>query len=348
MKNEKGEAIMKILLFETAKEEQTKISGADEIAIAMGADGIPRIAAHCNKSVFYMGPEKKPVLVASASIKGAQYQPVVDCYGVCVASSPAEDAVTCRNRTKGMASDKLHGPVLTIVKNGKAGPAVFNGFTTGGVRCLYEENGILELWSKDGAYGISPIYNGLVGYHGRDSIGKTGEKLAVWPGGWRAFGGCSTFDNSRVMRRGEKPVDVVNCDIYKGAGCDLAGYVGICAKQNTCYFAAEMKTGTIRANRVSNGVAHFSPSSLPILGPASTLTRHATQLVPVRGRVAAFWTYKGNIMGVDFDGAIEKVVKPVVICSGDKAAAVKLKSGIVLAVLRKSVVHLVYLSVAKI
>jgi hypothetical protein len=345
---------MKTLVFKAGTETKTGLKGADEIALALGPDKSPRIAAHVGKSVFY-GNGGLWTLVASATVKGLQYLPVVDVYGISIVSGGVADVVTGRGRTKGQVDQTYHGPWMTIIDDkNKVEPLQFHGFTEGAVRPVFEtENGDanIELWSKDGSYQVFNLVSGT--YSNRnDHIGKTGEKLAVAPGGWRAFGGCASLDNSRVMKRGSKPVDVVDCDVYKGAGDDVYGYVGLCVKRTiqgkeTAYFAAEMCTGTIRVNKVTDGVALFAPGALPSIGQASKMARHSVQLCVIRGRVAAFWTLAGKIMAVDFDGAIAGQCKPMAICDGSKAAVVASGTGAMMAVIKKDGVSLLTITTTK-
>ena len=348
---------MKTVSCRVVKETSLDMVGIDGVSIAMGPDKRPRIAAHrSDKTVRYFrireGGWDHFIVARATSAKGPNNMPVVDCYTPYVASSTVGDVVAWRNRMKGAETTANHGPAMCIILDGKTpGPAMFrgNGFTNGGVRPIFDgdDPAQVELWSKMGAYEIFDIATQTRVRLGTDSIGATGEHLAVATGGWRGFGGCSSKDNSRVMRRGHTGrVDVVDCDVFPKAGDDVYGYVGICANGDACYFFMAVD-GYLRMNLVKDGVALIAPGVLFTIGPASRMPRHPVYACVIRKRVVAFWTLGGNIMYADVDGVRAGACKPAVLCAGDYAAAVTTSQGAALAVARKGALYLVNVETVK-
>lgn len=327
---------------------------ADEVALAMGPDGLPRIAAHIGKEVWYARRSQSGVwavdLVARASTDGGAWSmPVVDVYAISIASSSVADVVAWRNRTKGgsPAMQIWHGPCMTVIPQGQLpGRAQAKLFTVGACRVIFDDAAnpaLVEMWSKDGNWRMFDVSNPVdspEAVAGRDNIGATGEKMCRVAGGWSAYGGC-TENDSRFMRRGGASVKWMSGDKYPDIGDDM-NYPGLGVQPAAvpkAYLATQYH-GRMLVQRVANGVPAFPITALPSIGAAASIGRHAPQLVLSKGRMAAIWTGGGGkIMAGDVDGLLAAVGAPQVLCDGSKAAAVKAGAGIALATLRKGVVY---------
>jgi len=331
---------MKTLSFQPLAEERVGIDGCATPSICRGFDGRVRIAVSGSKVVRYARKLASGKWKIMEVARASAFPGVVDVAdGVSVTSSSVADVVAGRCRTKGSGNDTYHGPWMTVIPaDAKApGPMTPQLFTTGGCRAIFDnpDPNLVELWSKNGDYALVNVATGAIVSRGHDSIGATGEKIAVATGGWRAMNGCASRDNSRVIRRGESAVTWLDADIYD-VGADER-YPGLCvrvvAKQPVAYLASYV-AGQLLVNKVRNGRAIFNPAKLPSIGASSRTDRHPPQLVAVRGRVAAFWTVGDSIVGVDVDGAVAGVCKPVVVAQGQLAAACGLWGKVGLAIVR--------------
>lgn len=356
-----------MLTFELERMEELKAAGAyfDAPAICMGPDKLPRVAAHArDKSVWLFRPKGLnwaawPVARA-AKDGGSQSLPVVDVYGISVASSTVADCVTGRGRTKGMGNDTFHGPWLTVVPAGQGpGPIQFvgKGFSAGAVRCIFDtpEAWRLELWSKNGAWTTWDVRGSgaskLIA-RGDDRIGATGEHLARVAGGWMAFGGSSTYGDSMVKQRGGQAARWMDCDVYPEAGSDVFGYVGMGTRVNagkTVVYLGAAPAGQALLNKVVDGVALFCPGVLPSMGPADRMDRHGIQFAAVAGKMAAAWTCGGEIMLADADAAVARVAAPTPIQDGSLAAMCKgIGNRLLLALVTKGKLFLCTVKVKKV
>jgi hypothetical protein len=346
-----------------ADSQVSGLSGCDEIALAIGPDNLPRIAAHRAKEVWYARQTAAgkwlTALVAKAATDGAVNSlPVVDVYAISIASGPYGDVVAGRGRTKGQVDQTFHGPWITVIP---AGDMVNPGriqpklFTSGACKVIFDNPArpyALEVWSKNGAYRIFDIRNSAASPDiggGTDPIGLTGEKLAVAPGGVRAMGGAPTMDPSAVIRRGGSKTATIDGNAYPSIGDDMAwpGLGCIPYAVPRVYFSTVIN-GRMLANRVRNGVAAFPPSKLPSIGDASHTPRHNPPLVASKWRMAAFWTVNGQIVAVDVDGSLGGRCTPSVLCAGDRAAAVKWGGNIALAVLRNGQIYFAKVTTRKV
>lgn len=342
------------LKFTAGAESSTGLTGCDEVALAIGPDNLPRIAAHRAKEVWYARQTAAgkwlTALAAKAATDGAANSlPVVDVYAISIASGPYGDVVAGRGRTKGQADQTYHGPWITVIP---AGDVVTPGriqpklFTSGAGKVIFDDSArpyAVEVWSKNGAYRLFDVRNPATSPDiggGTDPIGLTGEKLAVAPGGVRAMGGAPSMDPSAVILRGGSKTAVIDGNAYGEIGDDML-YPGLAVVPFAIprvYFCTAI-SGQMRINRVRAGKAAFNPSALPTIGAASHTPRHNPALVPSKWRMAAIWTLNGQIVAVDVDGALVGRCTPSVLCAGDRAAAVKWGGNIALAVLRNGQIY---------
>lgn len=337
---------MKTLSFQPLAEETVGIDGCATPSICKGSDGLARIAVSGSK-VVRLARQKSGGWQTMTVATAAQFPGVVDIAdGVSVTSSTVADVVAGRCRTKGSGNDTYHGPWMTIVKAGALTPGPMKSMliTTGGCRAVFDnpDPNLVELWSKNGDYALVNVTTGAIVSRGHDSIGNTGEKLAVAPGGWRAFNGCANKnspgtdnqDDSRVIRRGDSAVTWLDADTYD-VGADER-YPGMAVRPLVVPLAylACVVGGRVLVNKVKGGKAVFDPRKLRTIGSSDRMDRHPVQLVPARYRMAAFWSLRGNIMAVDVDGAIAGAAKPAIVAQGQLAAACAVAGGIGLAVVR--------------
>jgi hypothetical protein len=344
---------VKYLKFSVESKTPVGLTGCVTPSICLGPDGLARIAVSGGKVVRFArqlaGGGFKIMEVARAD----KFPGVVDVAdGVSVASSTVADVVAGRCRTKGSGNDTYHGPWMTVIPAGASIPGPMRSmlFTTGGCRAIfdYPVPSRVELWGKDGTYILVDVTTGITVSQGKDSIGATGEKLAVYVGGWRAMNGCASRDDSRVMQRGSAAVTWLDADTYD-VGADER-YPGLAVKPGAVPVAylASYVAGQMLVNKVRAGRAVFGPAKLRKIGPASRTDRHGCQLVPSKWRMAAFWTYKGQILGADVDAALAGVQAASPVIPGDVAAACQTRTGALLAVVKGGVLSLVKLRTIKV
>lgn len=350
---------MKILSFKSGMEEFTGLTGADDVAIAIGPDGQPRIAAHLDKQVWYArryatGEWRKCIVARASTNQGPVSLPVQDVYGISIASSAYGDVIAGRGRTKGQADQTFHGPWMTVIDPaGIPGRIQSKCFTTGACRAIFDDTNIpwaVELWSKDGnwqTYDIRNLVSSPFIERGQDNIGRTGEKQCRVAGGWSGYGGC-IGNPSRIMRRGESPVPVMDGNAYPEIGDDmLYPGMGVRPLATPVVYWLSQYDGLMLCNRVKGGVVSFNPSLLPSIGTATHTPRHAPQLTVSRARMAGFWTQAGQIVGVDIDAALNRLVGPSVICAGSVASTAKQGNDIGMAVIRGGQVNYNRVTTAK-
>ena len=323
------------------------IPGAKRPAIAMNAAGQARIAVDTGdmKQVHFIAQTGGGFVsrLIAQSVKGGSGGNQVNASRVYVPTVACVDnaaVVAWRCGIKEWGSESIYGPGFCVCpENGEPGPFISKAFTKGAVRIARYDASQVDALSKDGARMRYRIRGTALEEAGGDKVdlGLSGEKLAYTRQGeaWAAgMGGCASFDDSSVCSSswGSGRRVWCSCDRYTEQGDDTR-YVGIgMTPSGTVYLAAQL-CDQVLVNRVSvGGSVKFKIGNLPAIGACPTMDRHAVQLVPLRGRMAAVWGAGGSVVGVDVMAALRGTQTPSRLCAGNLAAAVACPGGMALAV----------------